>query len=368
MSALCSDQICPICKLEVASDDAVKIRQKGADGINEASVRRGDTIAVAAGCTVHSKCRKTYTNSIEIDLHLKQKQSGESSTTIKRSARVSEGPFNSQTDCLFCGTNVQEGKAEYSYVKTDNFAKTILQCCDNRRDEWSFKIKGRIKYYHGDLHAADCVYHHLCSSHFRCGRDIPLQFRTDPDLKRRKSGRPKDEDQDQAFLKMCAYLEMNDEEQLTVSDLRCKMKEYLLFALADAATLRASDNFGDVIHKFLPGLVEKAGAEGGTIKESPENSTDYHSEKNPGKSVKLILPNDDAKDKALTALAESINLSETLVFSPEKKLKPKITISYVPRSTEDEDIVQLITENNQISDLVDEGHTMRVLFSKNSTT
>ncbi|KAK4326959.1 hypothetical protein Pmani_002562 [Petrolisthes manimaculis] len=40
-----------------------------------------------------------------------------------------------------------------------------------------------------------------------------------------------------------------------------------VFALADAATLRASDNFGDVIHKFLPGLVEKARAEGGTIKE-----------------------------------------------------------------------------------------------------
>ncbi|KAK3849275.1 hypothetical protein Pcinc_043962 [Petrolisthes cinctipes] len=79
------------------------------------------------------------------------------------------------------------------------------------------------------------------------------------------------------------------------------------------------------------------------------------------KSVKVILPNDDAKDKALTALAESTKLSETHVFSPEKKLKPKITISYVPCSIEDEDIVQLITENNnQISDLVDQGHTMRV--------
>ncbi|KAK3884930.1 hypothetical protein Pcinc_010773 [Petrolisthes cinctipes] len=69
------------------------------------------------------------------------------------------------------------------------------------------------------------------------------------------------------------------------------------------------------------------------------------------------------------ALAESTKLSETHVFSPENKLKLKITISYVPRSIEDEDIVQLITEKiNQISDLVDQGHTMRVLFSINSTT
>lgn len=38
---------------------------------------------------------------------------------------------------------------------------------------------------------------------------------------------PKNEDQEQAFSKMCAYLEANDEEQLTVSDLQSKMKEYL---------------------------------------------------------------------------------------------------------------------------------------------
>ena len=228
MSASRSDQICPICTLELEDGgDAVKIRQKGADGINEASVRRGDTIVVTAGCKVHSNCRKMYTNSIEIDLHLKRKQSGESSTTNKRSTRVSEGPFNSKRDCLFCGTNVHEGSADYSYVKTDIIAKTILQRGDNRHDEWSLKVKGRIEYYHGDLHAADCVYHQVCSSHFRCGRDVPLQFRTDPDPKRRKSGRPKDEDQEQAFSKMCAYLAMNDEEQLTVSDLKCKMKEYL---------------------------------------------------------------------------------------------------------------------------------------------
>ena len=113
-------------------------------------------------------------------------------------------------------------------MKTDIFAKTILQCVDNRCDEWAIKVKGRIEYYSGgDLHVADCVYHQVCSSHFRCGREVHLQFRTGPDPKRRKSGRPRNEDQEQAFSKMCAYLEMNDEEQLTVSDLRCQMKECL---------------------------------------------------------------------------------------------------------------------------------------------
>ena len=80
MSASHSDQICPICRVKDGGD-VVKIRQKGADGINEASVRRGDTLAVTAGCIVHTKCRKLYTNSVEIDLHLKRKQGGESSTS-----------------------------------------------------------------------------------------------------------------------------------------------------------------------------------------------------------------------------------------------------------------------------------------------
>ena len=43
----------------------------------------------------------------------------------------------------------------------------------------------------------------------------------------RKVGRPKDTDQEQAFLRMCTYYEENDEEQLSVTDLACKMKEYL---------------------------------------------------------------------------------------------------------------------------------------------
>jgi hypothetical protein len=220
---------CGICQKELkGGEDVTCIRQKGADGINAASMQRGDNIVVTAGCKVHSNCRKQYTNSIEIGLYLKKKQGGECRAT-KRSARVSEGPFESKTDCLFCGINVQRWNAVYSYVKTDNFEQTILQCCDNRSDDWSLKVRGRIEYYRSDLHAADCVYHHVCSSHFRCGWDIPKEFQGDTNLnpKRRKSGRPKDEDQEQAFEKMCAYLKANNEEQLTISDLSRKMKEYL---------------------------------------------------------------------------------------------------------------------------------------------
>ncbi|KAG1683688.1 Protein eyes shut [Nymphon striatum] len=69
--------------------------------------------------------------------------------------------------------------------------------------------------------------HHSCSINFRTDRDVPQQYRSCPLRKQRKSGRPRNQDQEQAFLEMCFYLEANDEEQLTISDLGNKMKEFL---------------------------------------------------------------------------------------------------------------------------------------------
>jgi len=62
---------------------------------------------------------------------------------------------------------------------------------------------------------------------FRSGRDIPEQFRTEPVTTCKKPGRPQNEDQQQAFLRVCAYLEENDEEQLTISDFAHRMSGYL---------------------------------------------------------------------------------------------------------------------------------------------
>ena len=66
-----------------------------------------------------------------------------------------------------------------------------------------------------------------CSINFRTMRNIPRQFTSAESTKRRKSGRPKDSDQDEAFESVCEFLEENDEEQLTISDLVTKMGEYL---------------------------------------------------------------------------------------------------------------------------------------------
>jgi len=105
--------------------------------------------------------------------------------------------------------------------------KTILEVCESRSDDWGLTVKGRIEYYLRDLHAVDGLYHHSGNGNFRTYKSVPLEFQNATDVKRRKSGRLKDEDKYESFQKMCAYLELNSEEQLTVTSLSLIMKGYL---------------------------------------------------------------------------------------------------------------------------------------------
>ena len=69
-----------------------------------------------------------------------------------------------------------------------------------------------------DLPAADAMYHQTCSVNFRTGRQIPAMFLWDePPTKKKRVGRPQDEDQTEAFLKMAQFLQENDDEQITVN-------------------------------------------------------------------------------------------------------------------------------------------------------
>lgn len=83
--------------------DVVKVHQKGADGI------------------VHVKCRKTYTNKKQLKVQQQSK-----AEAPKRSARVTTGPFNSKTDCLFCGTTITHGTKDTRCVKSDSLVESIL--------------------------------------------------------------------------------------------------------------------------------------------------------------------------------------------------------------------------------------------------
>lgn len=94
---------CPLCGSEMDGETVV-IGEKGAEGINKSSIDRGDSIAVVAGTEVHKRCRVSYINKKQIYLFKKAKL--QPPQPVKRSARVSVGPFNSKSHCLFCGNEI----------------------------------------------------------------------------------------------------------------------------------------------------------------------------------------------------------------------------------------------------------------------
>lgn len=113
-------------------------------------------------------------------------------------------------------------------VTTIETKDTILRICSERNDEWSETIRARLMNVH-DLRAADAIYHQTCNVNFRTNRQLPQLYETNelPAAKKRKVGRPQDEERNQAFVKVAKFLEDNDDEQITVGDLVEKMKEYL---------------------------------------------------------------------------------------------------------------------------------------------
>jgi len=118
--------------------------ENGADKVNEASHKRGcDDVVVADGIRVHMDCRKWYTN--ERDIQTLLKRATEPSAPRRKSMRVSEGPLNFRTDCLFCGRMVIRDTHGHddtaSEVKTDSFPHCILACCEERCDDWFFTVK-----------------------------------------------------------------------------------------------------------------------------------------------------------------------------------------------------------------------------------
>ena len=95
----------------------------------------------------------------------------------------------------------------------------ILKICSERKDEWSETINVRLMNVH-DL-----------PSNLECEQiGNYLNFRRQMSClpqKKRKVGRPQDEERNQAFVKVAKFLEGNDDEQITVGDLVEKVEEYL---------------------------------------------------------------------------------------------------------------------------------------------
>lgn len=221
-----SDEYCIICKLQVDDENlVVELREKGSTGINEASKARCDDICTKPGDRVHKECRRLYCNPQQIQ---KAQKASKRLTASSPSLRSGKTSFQFSTHCLFCGQaakyeNRKRGCDVYP-VRTLEFGQVIEQICDKRNDEWAGQVKLRLKSVH-DLPAADALYHQTFSVNFRTGKQLPMTFQTENMTPKKSYGRPLNVDQQTAFIRIAQYLQENDDEQITITDLVNKMKE-----------------------------------------------------------------------------------------------------------------------------------------------
>ena len=205
----------------------VTLTEKGSNSINKASEARGTSLRTQAGQRVHTECRKRYTNPKYITVAQKKQRLSSSPTCLLRSLL-----FNFKEHCIFCGQPAkclgEKHGGDVYPVRTMDFQVSVLQICEERRDYWSNTVAGRLACV-ADLHAADAIYHQTCSVNFRTGRRIPQQYSSNAgeSMEKRQLGRPEEFEKKQAFLEVAKYLEENDDEQITVTDLVEKMEEYL---------------------------------------------------------------------------------------------------------------------------------------------
>lgn len=80
--------------------------------------------------------------------------------------------------------------------------------------------------YSRDLHASNALYHQSCSVKYRKGRDI-LDVNLSEPLTKKRRGRYLNSEKEITIAKVLQYLEANDEEHISVTNLIEKMKEYL---------------------------------------------------------------------------------------------------------------------------------------------
>jgi len=161
---------CCIC--EESLDDGqptVTLGKKGSESLNQASKASAENkICTRVGQSVHTKCRRDFCR--KPALKSEEDVSSDSSSISRHSIKPQ---FNSKEQCFFCGQSAKyDGRKkgfEVIPVRTKDFQDFIEKVCKDRNDSWSEIVLGRLQYAQ-DLHAADAVYHQICSVNFRTGK------------------------------------------------------------------------------------------------------------------------------------------------------------------------------------------------------
>ena len=191
---------------------------RGLDKIIQTSISRGDNVKELltnkSSVIVHVKCRKDYTRRLRL--------APKKVDTLHEHRQE----FDFKSQCIFCAKKVYEDvrkfrkqtSHEYSVVETLEFVENIRTNAEQRNDNWGTEVLMRVSNVI-DLVAAEGRYHRTCYKYFLrpdCGKPGTAAHQ----------GRRVDEEKSVAFMKLCKYLEENDECQYAIDEIMCVMSSY----------------------------------------------------------------------------------------------------------------------------------------------
>ncbi|KAL8558585.1 hypothetical protein ACOMHN_046303 [Nucella lapillus] len=180
---------------------------------------------------LHKSCRQNYCNINVIQRDLKRQLEENNNQQDQPALRSKKAKFDISTDCLFCGLSAKNSQKRGDTVypiRSLSFQSQIEHHCLMRGpdDKWDEAVLARIKSVN-DLPAADALYHKQCSVNFRTTRGIPQAYQPSSETAKAAKGRPADERRTEALKKVVEYFKEFDDEQITLTDLCTKMKDYL---------------------------------------------------------------------------------------------------------------------------------------------
>ena len=113
----------------------------------------------------------------------------------------------------------------------------VLEVCDKRNYALAISVKGRITFT-TDLYTADAVYHTACDLSFRICKNLSKKYSENENLASPGLGRPVFSDLEKVFQQLIEYLRANDEEQITLNDLKQFMDSFLKDSPHEAFTTK----------------------------------------------------------------------------------------------------------------------------------